>query len=102
MPWSCIASMQLTISAEHPSLPGHFPGHPVVPGVVILSHVFAALGEHIGQQRITGIKRLKFLQLVSPGQNLRVEIGVPQPGQLPFKCWLGDTLAVEGQVALSE
>jgi len=94
--------MQLTISADHPSLPGHFPGHPVVPGVVILSYVFATLSEQIGPQKITGIKRLKFLQLVSPGQYLRVEIGVPQPGQLPFKCWLGETLALEGQVALAE
>jgi 3-hydroxyacyl-[acyl-carrier-protein] dehydratase len=32
-----------TISADHPSLPGHFPGTPIVPGVVILDEILAAL-----------------------------------------------------------
>ena len=31
------------IHADHPSLPGHFPGAPLVPGVVILDEVIAAL-----------------------------------------------------------
>ena len=32
---------RLLIAADHPSLPGHFPGQPVVPGVVILDEVSA-------------------------------------------------------------
>lgn len=34
----------LRIGADHPCLPGHFPGRPVVPGVVLLDRV-AALAE---------------------------------------------------------
>ena len=33
------------IRADHPSLPGHFPGTPLVPGVVILDEIVAALAE---------------------------------------------------------
>ena len=31
------------IGADHPSLPGHFPGAAIVPGVVILDEIVAAL-----------------------------------------------------------
>jgi len=33
----------ITIRRDHPSLPGHFPGNPVVPGVVILEEVLEAI-----------------------------------------------------------
>ena len=35
--------MQFSIPADHPSLPGHFPGQPIVPGVVVLERVLEAV-----------------------------------------------------------
>ena len=35
--------MPFAIDPAHPSLPGHFPGAPVVPGVLVLERVVAAL-----------------------------------------------------------
>jgi 3-hydroxymyristoyl/3-hydroxydecanoyl-(acyl carrier protein) dehydratase len=92
--------MQFAVSADHPSLPGHFPGHPVVPGVVVLNHVFELLQQSVGAERIVGIKRLKFLQQVLPGQSLRLECGAQQSGKIVFRCWLGESLAVDGQALL--
>jgi len=34
------------MSGDHPSLPHHFPGDPIVPGAVILSEVARIIGEH--------------------------------------------------------
>ena len=34
---------RLCIDADHPSLPGHFPGRPLVPGVVVLEQVLRAV-----------------------------------------------------------
>ena len=35
----------VTIGTDHPSLAGHFPGHPVVPGVVMLGEIMNAIRE---------------------------------------------------------
>ncbi len=49
------------IRANHPTLPGHFPGAPLVPGVVILDEVLAALIEWRQDSQLTGIRMVKFL-----------------------------------------
>jgi 3-hydroxyacyl-[acyl-carrier-protein] dehydratase len=49
------------VGADHPALPGHFPGAPVVPGVVLLDCVAAALQRWRGQC-IAGLPQVKFLR----------------------------------------
>lgn len=60
-------SERFDIGAQHPSLPGHFPGHPVVPGVVLLDRVAAAL-EKAGLGPLRRIHAVKFLAPLLPGQ----------------------------------
>src|SRR5437868_5279247 len=57
-----------TIPADHPSLPGHFPDAPIVPAVVILDEVIAALAEWRGQCQLTAIPTVKFLAPLKPDQ----------------------------------
>jgi len=56
-----------SIAAAHAALPGHFPGRPVVPGVVLLDRVAAALERWRGA-RIAGLPQVKFLRPLLPGQ----------------------------------
>lgn len=61
------------ISPEHPSLPGHFPGQPVVPGVVTLSLVESALGQWLDQPvNLVEAPMIKFHRPVLPGQALEI------------------------------
>lgn len=61
-----------TIDASHPCLPGHFPGQPVVPGVVILEQVVAAITATQGDLPPLRLPQVKFLQPLLPGQQAQV------------------------------
>nr|WP_208854125.1 hypothetical protein [Thioalkalivibrio sp. ALJ1] len=76
---SLIQSSVRCIAADHPSLPGHFPGHPVVPGVVILDQVAAVAQAH-GLGPIEALPQVKFLAPLKPDVDFRVEIDPPGRG----------------------
>src|SRR5437763_1253278 len=60
------------IPADHPSLAGHFPGNPIVPGVVVLEEVAAVLGEWRHGSQVIGIPSVKFIAPIKPGQSFVV------------------------------
>src|SRR5579863_7366184 len=59
------------IGRDHPALPGHFPGHAVIPGVVLLDHVAAALESWRGA-RIAGLPQVKFLAPLLPEEEAEI------------------------------
>ncbi|MFC5742461.1 hydroxymyristoyl-ACP dehydratase [Dyella tabacisoli] len=63
----------LCIAADHPSLPGHFPGHPLVPGVVMLEQVAQALRAWRGL-RLTGVLEAKFMAPLWPAQQAELTL----------------------------
>jgi len=64
-------SQNLLIDKEHPSLPGHFPDHPVVPGVVILDQVLRLWQKH-SNRRVVKVNNAKFVHLLNPGSQCRI------------------------------
>lgn len=57
------------IDATHPALAGHFPGRPVVPGVILLDHVLAAAQRRFGLRAdALRLPQVKFLQPLLPEQ----------------------------------
>lgn len=56
------------IDAAHPALPGHFPGAPIVPGVVVLERVLEAAERARGSQlRLRRVPHVKFPSPLEPG-----------------------------------
>jgi 3-hydroxymyristoyl/3-hydroxydecanoyl-(acyl carrier protein) dehydratase len=75
-----------TISADHPALPGHFPGAPIVPGVVLLDHTLALLARHVRDLRLHALRKVKFLAPVLPGEEVSVLFRQDVRGDLTFNC----------------
>jgi 3-hydroxymyristoyl/3-hydroxydecanoyl-(acyl carrier protein) dehydratase len=57
-------SLPIGIPADHPSLPGHFPGRPIVPGVVLLDCVIASAERWL--QRPLSLRALPQAKFVAP------------------------------------
>lgn len=88
------------IGPDHPALPGHFPGHPIVPGVVILDRLIADLAARTGARAI-GVKRMKFTRPLAPGEEFSVEWGAPQNGGVRFNVKVGAEMLASGQLAVA-
>ena len=89
------------IAADHPSLPGHFPGTPIVPGVVVLDHVLSA-GER-WQSRVLGARSLKQVKFHSPLlPDERADISLELDGDvLTFRVTRGEQPVAQGIFVLA-
>jgi 3-hydroxyacyl-[acyl-carrier-protein] dehydratase len=84
---------QFIIAADHPALPGHFPGNPIVPGVVLLDEALALIRRHTGGSP-RGL-RVKFTAIVKAGEAIEVLLTSNAPSTLGF------TALRDGQTVMS-
>lgn len=64
---------RFSIAGDHPCLAGHFPGRPIVPGVLLLEHVVNAIEAVHGPLHALRFPQVKFVQPLLPGEVARVE-----------------------------
>jgi 3-hydroxyacyl-[acyl-carrier-protein] dehydratase len=63
------------IAADHPSLIGHFPGRPIVPGVVLLDRVIAAAERWLNRPlHVASLPQAKFLAPLLPEQEAHIRL----------------------------
>ena len=63
-----------TIPATHPCLAGHFPGDPIIPGVLLLDYVARCLKKH--ELKIETLDRAKFIKPAKAEQFIEIELDI--------------------------
>jgi 3-hydroxyacyl-[acyl-carrier-protein] dehydratase len=96
------------VSINEPYFQGHWPGAPIMPGVLVIEAMAQAgavlmLSEMTDRENklavFTGIDGAKFRSQVVPGDQLRIEVDVlsfrTRFGKMAGKAYVGDKLACE-------
>lgn len=95
-------SLPLPVADDHPAYAGHFPGHPILPGVVLLDEALHALAAARGLEAAIGqIKSAKFLSPVSPGEALRLDYAATAEGVFSFRILAGERTVASGVFAFA-
>lgn len=92
--------VQRSIAGDHPSLPGHFAGAPIVPAVVIIDEINTALTEWRPEYQTVGIRILKFLSPLKPDQSFVISLSVQdQPAnEVDVICRIDNRVIVRGRL----
>jgi 3-hydroxyacyl-[acyl-carrier-protein] dehydratase len=85
------------IPADHPALPGHFPGYPLTPGVVQLNKVAKACELWRPGIRITGWPQVKFVSPLLPEETFTIRLDGTSPNNARFTLHVDNRLVSTGQ-----
>ncbi|HEY1724722.1 MAG TPA: hypothetical protein VGF89_04825 [Steroidobacteraceae bacterium] len=95
-------TVSLCIAPDHPAIAGHFPGFPVVPGVVLLDETLHAIecaqaAECGGDDdSLWHVGTVKYHRAVRPGELLQLEYQLQPDGRTRFELRSADALVAGG------
>ena len=88
----------LHIPADHPAFAGHFPGMPIVPGVVLLDEAMHAIAADTGHAGGWDIASVKFLHPLGPDAQVVIRHEVQASGAIRFDIVQGEQTIVTGSL----
>ncbi len=96
------ARLPWLVPLDHPAFAGHFPGHPIMPGVMLISQALEQAAMHVDPAWLAGsvqIASAKFLAPLQPGDACMIELQIQASSEgtrLRFDIRRGETLAATG------
>lgn len=96
------AEAVVTFPPETPFFVGHFPGEPIVPGVILTEALAQTAGLAIGQGgrlRLAAIRGMKFPAAAGPGQEILLSASITGAGEAMWLCEV--TAQASGQIVAS-
>jgi 3-hydroxymyristoyl/3-hydroxydecanoyl-(acyl carrier protein) dehydratase len=81
----------ISVPLEHPCYKGHFPGHPIVPGVLLLELITLAIGRGAPH----GVATLKFQRALAPGASCELS-WQGEDTRVHFRCLAEGVPVAEG------
>jgi 3-hydroxyacyl-[acyl-carrier-protein] dehydratase len=87
----------IEIPHDHPAFAGHFPRFPVLPGAVLLDEALQAIERARGIDLVNWrLSSVKFLDVIRPGDAMRLEHAAPQGGMIRFTIHAANRLVTSG------
>ena len=91
--------LPLEIPADHGAFAGHFPGNPIVPGVLLLDAALHSIAAVCGlSYEGCTISAAKFLSAVHPGELLLLGFDPANPRRMSFTIRAPDRLVASGML----
>lgn len=101
----------LHIAPDHPAFAGHFPGAPIVPGVILLDAAVHAMlrmlrpatardADGKGIEQVCHISAVKFPSPVGPGETLTISCTTTATGGTRFEISSGSRKVATGMLVL--
>jgi len=93
----------ICIPEHHPVVKGHFPGHPVVPGALLLSYVSDLINtEYLGRLQINKLSHVKFLIPIVPAQLAVIHLTRTDSNKVVFQIRIEGNIYVKGEISTTE
>lgn len=103
------------VTANEPYFTGHYPGRPIMPGVLIVEALAQVGGLAVMTESdarddtrvplLTGVNKARFRRVVTPGDQLRLEVDVLQLRRTMGKCrgiaYVGEENVAEAEILFS-
>lgn len=76
---------RIAFASTEPALTGHFPGHPVVPGALLLTDIAAMVEQH-WKSPVVRVRLAKFQRPVVADTDYDVQLSQRTDGRIDFRC----------------